>query len=618
MRKKDLSWMVMTGILTAAIGGVAQAEMFELDPIVVTATRTPVELSKAPANVSVISGEQLENRNYGALDKALETLPGVAVNNYSAAGYSESNYFYINGSKDVVLMVDGVRMNSAGIFPPLSLLRNMDNIERVEVLKGAGGALYGASAKGGVINIITKKSLEDGIHGGIEVGFGNFGTQKYRLHAQAHQDQWNIGLSYLKNQAGDFKDGHGEVVPTDLDADEYNVNVGYDLNKNNKLRFRYMKREADEMYSNWIGWGVPVWGQQRNKIDWDNAVLTYEWQNDDVDMANVLNLSYNHYHSQNNLNASGVPGWENDVETRAIQDQFTWQANDAHTVVAGYEYRAEEPKGKTDKTMVTNAFYLQDEWAFAPQWKFITGARYETTNFAGSETSPHATLQYELSEDTNVYVGYNQFFVAPTPFQLYDSVNGNPDLKPEKGYQWEVGVNHRLSKDSIISIDGFIRKTDDAIAWVMTDPSTWAGEYQNVSGTEDVKGVQVQYNKHLNNGLGFRVGYTYTDLNYDVHYVPKHLINLGVDYQQENWNAYLDLITKAKVGWKANPLPDDTYTMVNVGGEYRIADNIRIHANINNLLDKYYAEVSNVQYGAPGQYWAAPGRSYYFGVNIEF
>ena len=136
-----------------------ELQSFALDEYVVTANRTEQTIFNANANISVVTKADIERMHYDSLDKALTSVPGVQFQNYSGGmlNANVSTPVRINGSKNVLILVDGVRLTplggGAGSVNP-NFLNNMDNVERIEVLKGAAGVLYGSDAAGGVINII--------------------------------------------------------------------------------------------------------------------------------------------------------------------------------------------------------------------------------------------------------------------------------------------------------------------------------------------------------------------------------------------------------------------------------------------------------------------------------
>ena len=126
------------------------------------------------------------------------------------------------------------------------------------------------------------------------------------------------------------------------------------------------------------------------------------------------------------------------------------------------------------------AFYLQDKIDLTEKWNVTPGIRFDHNSEFGSHTSPSLTLGYKQSENTNYYFSYKQFFVAPNLYQLYSADYGNPNLDPEEGYTFEWGVNHKFGDSLSSSFSIFRQHAKNQIAWVMTDPNTYAGEYSNM------------------------------------------------------------------------------------------------------------------------------------------
>ena len=182
----------MTALITGSViwggytvGHAEEQQAFFLDEMVVTATRTPVEAFKANANISVITKKEIEERHYQDLSEALRMVPGVYIGNYSVAGYDNSNNLKINGADEIVVLVDGVKINNVNNKISAVMLKNLDNVERIEVLKGSASTLYGSDAKGGVINIITAKP--EGIKTKISAELGSFNTENYAINHQGKE-----------------------------------------------------------------------------------------------------------------------------------------------------------------------------------------------------------------------------------------------------------------------------------------------------------------------------------------------------------------------------------------------------------------------------------------------
>ena len=195
MIKKKLTAAVLASLAAMSFNGSALAaeqapelNEFTLDTLIVTASRIPSTITDAKADVSVVTREHIEDMHMENVDEALRTVPGVQFLNYGTNGMNANlSGIRINGSKDIVILVDGVRVTdfqgsgSSG-YAYTALMSNMDNIERIEVLRGSAATVYGSGAKGGVINIITRKINDN--QASINIARGSFGKENYKFHNQ--------------------------------------------------------------------------------------------------------------------------------------------------------------------------------------------------------------------------------------------------------------------------------------------------------------------------------------------------------------------------------------------------------------------------------------------------
>ena len=207
--------LILTLACTAAFGvsafteGKAYAEepqYFSLEEMVVTASRVETSKVDTPANITVISQEKLAESNYANAAEALAEVPGVNILEAGAKGSSKGqDAIMLNGDKRVLVLIDGRRANistsgtfSADWLPPI------DTIERIEVLKGAGSALYGTDAVGGVINIITKKGSNIGDKVTAKAATGSWHTEQYGVTASGNKDGLGIFVSANKERRGNY------------------------------------------------------------------------------------------------------------------------------------------------------------------------------------------------------------------------------------------------------------------------------------------------------------------------------------------------------------------------------------------------------------------------------
>lgn len=601
-----------------------------MDEYVVTATRTPVKLLDANANISVITQKEIEDNHYENLEEAVRNVPGVQFLSYGLAGYSASA-FRINGADNTVVLIDGVRANHAGSAFQASYT-NIDNVERIEVLKGAASALYGADAKGGVINIITKKP--QGNKTKFTVSTGNFSSENYALHNEGKDKSWGYAIDISKNKQGDIKDGSGRKWLQDSDAENISFKVVKDLGDGSDLSFGYDQSKLDWLYEN-----TKQYVANNGRItygDTEEKSWSARWnQKIDDTLINKLSIRNSEY-TRNSINSKTPDKMRTtNYKTLSISDYLTKTYGDTHIVTLGIDYVRDNDVEK-NKTAYGNiyskAVYIQDEWKFDKKWDLTTGLRFDDHSWAGSKTTPRANLGYKFNDKTNMYVSYSEFFVAPT-ISNYTYSLGNPNIKPEEGKSYEIGVNHQFDDSFSLSAHAFKRKTNNRIKYVNVGPGMYDGMYVNAA-KEDAKGFDIQLSKIINKNWAVYTGYTYLHFEAEGYgdnnngYFPKHAINVGVTYDTEKFNANLN--ARASIdrgvgeGSVANMFPANNYWIFDIATNYKATKNIKFFAKVNNLFDKYYAEQTNVPYLNAGEaidpynYYAMPGRNFLVGMEYTF
>ena len=602
------------------------ADEHALGETVVTATRTPNKELKTDANITVITGKDIERRHYTDLTQALRDVPGVTVNAYAPAGYNNSNKFYINGSEDVVLLIDGVRQNYAGGYSAslASAMKDLGGIDRIEVLHGSASTLYGSDAKGGVINIITKKA--SGMKTTLGIGYGSYGRQQYSIANAGGERGWDWRIKYQKDKSGDFSDAHGNKTPSELDADSVNLHLGKDLSKASYLAFNLRSYKDSDRYQARHEMAYPV---NRGNYDHFDANLIWNAKIDDT-MKNQMSISRSKYDYDLLSFGPGNPPtgepYNFSVWTWRFSDQFDKKIGD-HLVTAGFDFTKDqvEIKGNVDdRTLINRSFYLQDQWSILPTLKLTAGIRHDRNSSFGSHNSPSVSLGYDIDSMTHAYMSYTGYFITPTPYQLYGKSRwgnpGNPNLKPESGNTKEIGIARDFGRGLSLTASYFKRHSKDRIGY-----SRVTSHYANV-GDEDAHGWSLQLAKRVDSHLRARLGYTRTHVgktelrgvNVDG-YLPEDQWNIGVDYRNRAFDA--SLIARGIVG-RPGPVrgafPTDNYWVVDLAMNYQIADATKVYLKANNIFNQFYAEHSNVKWGGPGEWWTAPGRNFMIGVEQSF
>lgn len=599
-----------------------EQEPYSFDQVVVTATKTPVKAFEANANVTVITREEIEKNHYHDLSEALRNVSGVTVNNYGGGvGYEQINGLRINGAKEIVVLVDGIKVNAAisGAFP-FSAYSSLENIERIEVLKGSASALYGSDAKGGVVNIITRKA--EGSNTSLTLTGGSYGKENYSLLNQGKSGDISWVITSQKDILGDYKDGHGVMVPQHLNAETNSLKLTKIINDNSDVTLMYDSYNADYHYA-------------------DSAHGTDNHKSGTADNSS-WKLIYNNKLSENSRNQLSFFNGDYDttygigstwgssptkVKTIGIQEQFTQSLGDKHIATAGIDFNQDKVVNMDNVKLTNRALYVQDEWNMTDQWKLTSGIRYDNHSSFGGYTTPRINLGFKQNDNTNYYLSYSEFFIAPTPYQLYNATYGNRDLKPEDGHTVEAGMSHKFNDTLTGTFHIFQRNSNNIVGY---DPMTYVSI--NID-EEKVHGWDVQLNKKFSTMLNGFVGYTGISVESPGKqdnvsgYVPKGTWNVGLNYQRDKYDmALLGRGIIDRVGPTTSnglpALPTSTYWVWDAAINCNVTKNARAFVKVNNIFDKYYAEFSNVAYGYPipiaGDWWSSPGRNYQIGIQYQF
>lgn len=610
---------------------------FNLDQMVVTASRLQETEFTAAANINVITRKQIENSHFTDLTEALQTVPGVTITRYGGGtGYEQAEGILINGSSQILVLIDGTRANMNGsTFAVFSFgaMKNMDNIERIEILKGSASTLYGSDAKGGVINIITKDAAAKP-KTTLSVMNGSYDREQYRLNHEGRSKNTSWVLGVQKDKSGSFKDAKGLETPASLDSTTINLKIKQKLNEKSDLTMVYDKYTADYMYS-----GTNFNVKERHYGTADN----YNWRLiHNIKLSEKADNKLSVFSQNTNTN---YDNWLMDLQTIGFTDQYTHKLSDNNTLIAGVEYYQEKIKdykemGMSGSSPLTysglslsnKSVFLQDSWDFTEKWNLAAGVRYDSHSKAGNKVSPSATLDYKFNKNTHMYASYKSYFVAPNQYQ-YFSPYGNENLKPESGKTYELGLAHAFDDSCTLRINVFKRDAKDVVGFAYGYPVTpsnpWGGKYVNVDA-ETANGWNVQLNKQFTKELSASVGFTHIEVKSQPasggesinRYIPKGEYHIGMNYNKNKFEAALTghgVIDRPGEGKADHPaFPTDSYWVWDLGLNYKFNPSVRAFVKANNIFNQFYAEHSNVKWGNPDEWYTSPGRNFLVGVEYSF
>lgn len=628
MQKDLLKKVVLFSILALGHSFTVSAneQTYALDEMVVTASRVATSQFTSNANVDVVTRREIENKHFTNIGEAIKNLPGVNVQNMGSTGEAYAdNTLYINGSKNIVILIDGVRINFNGAeaekFSSADFI-NMDMVEKIEVLKGAAATLYGSDAQGGVINIVTRKESGKG-YGKLHIDYGSFDTSHVTLSAGGAEKDFNWYVSAQQKKSHSFEDGQGRTVPEGINAKNINIKLGKKIGDNDEVNLLYTQYKSDYTRIKPVSGKeysilTPILGTKDNS----NFLMNYKHKFSD-NLDNVLSFSRNQKEVNDNYTAkSPVTYFQTNI---SIEDQLTYKIGKHHTLVGGVTYTNDDidkaSQTITDKGFHNVAFYLQDMWAFSDKYNLTYGLRYDHHSMFGNHTTGSGVLGYNPSDKTNLYFSYKQYFISPTASQLFASNSGNPNLTYETGYTYELGAKHYFADDFLINANVYRRVSSDAIGLVKINGQSVYTNYDD----EKTKGFSVKLNKNFGKYWTSSAGYTYIYVDPQIDknpnkngYLPRGVWNFNVGYDNAQFSMDIDgrgVINRE--GRKAAKIHQSTNFWVwDLSANYKLSKAVKIFGKVGNIFNTNYTE--RVYDLDPEVWYASPGRNYMIGLEYLF
>ena len=616
----------------------ADMPVYTLEGVVVTASRVPEKKIDSNADVSVVTAKEIEEKHYDDVSEAIRHVPGVMIGSHGISSQTtNSDQVYINGSPNVVVLVDGMRRNTNGnslMNASIGELTNMASVDHIEVLKGAASTLYGSDAQGGVINIITKAPKENGVHTTLRASVGNFGRENYNFYNEGREGNLFWTVEAGKELLHQYKDGWGRRVVNHLNADHYNVKLGYDLGNDSDLVFHYEKYSSDyTMPDRGTNDRTPSAGTKNN----DSTSLQYNAKINDR-LTNLFSI----YRNNTSFNVP-MQSWKMDMRTSGISDQLIYDL-DNQTITGGFDWYEDEirkyPQEQelAGKKVHTAAFYLQDKINITKQWNVTPGIRVDHHSQFGNRTSPSLSIGYMPNDKTNYYFNYKTFFVAPNLYQMYVwnpnpiwGTYGNKNLKPETGYTLEFGVNHQFD-DTLSGTLNIFHTYAHNIIQPERIGNTYNYTYENMDRA-NINGFNLNLNKEFSSHWSTYVGYTYMHINAQKGkninndgFIPESTLNVGINYKADKFNASLDgRGVMNRYGNKACPEMRNyaNYWVWDVAANYHFTKNATLFARVNNIFDQFYTDIGSF-YGHDADpsralgWYSAPGRNFEVGMQFTF
>ncbi|MFV7760471.1 ligand-gated channel protein [Shewanella algae] len=629
----------------------------DMEVIVVTASGYEQQLKDAPASISVLTREQLDSRFYRDITDAMLDVPGVVV-----TGGSDRRDISLRGmgSQYTLILVDGMRQSSRetrtnsdgpGVegawTPPLSA------IDRIEVVRGPMSSLYGSDAIGGVINIITRKvpenwqgelRLDSTVQEHSESGNiyqGNFfvsgalipnwlGLQLYGQYTKREEDQITGGYRGrdANNLSARFSltpsDDHDIILEVSSAVQELDSTLG-------KTVAPLAPGESCGRY------GCPASSTTEYESRKYSLAHTGRWE---IGTSNTW-VKYEEFENKSR---------EMTIKNTDAQTSLITGFGDSHTTTFGAAFNYQDLSDKTgnqigDRSDISRrqwSVFAENEWRMSDTFALTAGLRMDDDENFGEHFSPRIYGVWDLTDSTTLKGGVSTGFRAPSLRQTVPdwgqvsrggNMYGNPDLKPETSINYELGLHTGFGDNITTALTVFYNEFEDKITRVPcpesqctdgpnqfgSDPTTYVNVDEAVT-----QGFELDFNYDINDDIQLSANYTYTDSEQKtgryqgspLNQLPKHLLQTSLNWQiNDSWGSWARVHYRGEesqptTGPSSSTLVAPSYTLVDIGANLQLMENLKLSAGIYNLLDK---EITQEEYG-----YIEDGRRYWLGMTWSF
>ena len=631
----------------------AQEKEVTLEEVVVTATRDVQEIRKIPANVTVITREGIEQSNAQNLVDLLRNEVDIEVQDYYGNGKSASvdiRGFGETGPLNTLVLVDGRRVNGIDLSGVDWTQIPLDQVERIEIIRGSGSVLYGDNASGGVINIITKRP-EKAFSAKAEVVGGSYG---YYKESGAVSGKWGP-LSAILNASYNATDGYRENGF--LRAKDVGGKVIYDLNENISFNLSGSFHQDDQGLPGALPKAIYEVDRQattapddKAKTDdwylalgakaklWDLGRLEMDLSYRDRKVKDLFQ-SYS-FNDKRNLNTWGVtPRYILEKPLWILPNKLTLGLDFYHSDSNVFS-KSSFGSNQVEVTKQSTGIYLLDELSLLKNLILSMGYRHEWVTYDLFQDVPRAkdkknnnepawnvSLDYPYGKGSSAFLSIKRSFRFPVSdelIQFFPTFQVNPGMKPQTGYQYEAGVRHAFTDQIEANLTLFWIETRDEILF---NPYTYTNE--NFPKTRR-QGIELGAKVRPLQWLTLWGNYTYIKPTLqeepysgnDIPGVPRHKGSVGADVQV--WDG-LFINARANSVGSRHFISDWANKVDKLDGYYSIDaklsytwKGLKAFVGVNNLTNQKFSEFGVVNAKGAQFFYPSPERNFIGGISYTF
>jgi len=618
--------LALTAVATNA-SGASLTDTLSIDEVVVTGTRSQSDVRHTPFTVSQITRSEIVNRQSPSLLEVIgEQVPGYFSTARGILGYGVSTgaagAMSIRGiggspSTGVLVLIDGHPQYMGIMGHSISDAYQSMLAEKVEVLSGPASMLYGSNAMGGVVNIITRKMLSDGVKGDIRVAGGSYGTLTTEGTARMRFGKFSgIGaLSYNRT------DGHR--ANTHFDQFSGYAKVGYDFSAQWKAfadlnMTHFNASNPGSVYSPMI--------DNDQHITRGMASLSVEDHYEHNSGGVSIFVNWGRHKINDGYQAGGSPKeyyFRSNDHVAGFNDWQALRLFEGNTITVGFDYQHIGGKAWNDYAAMTGvdasnnvqlvdtamnevAGYVDVKQDIASVLTLEAGVRYDHHSVAGGEWIPQAAAVVRLTPQMELKLSAGKGFRNPTLMNLFMFRPANADLKAERIWNYEIDFTGRALDGALrYGANVYFLKGDNLI-------QTVAGHNQNTGKVQNF-GIELQAAYRIDAHWQVNANYSWINKKYDIVAVPVHKLYGEGNFTSGRWTATLGLMwvnhltTRVETESLAREL--SSYVLLNARVGFAINRYVQLFAKGDNLLAQKY----EINYGYP-----MPRATFMGGVRLSF
>lgn len=577
----------------------------QLDPIVVTASKSAEKASEVPARINIIEPKVLEQSPIASLPQLLQT--DASINMVQSGGMGQLAEIYLRGTESdhTLVLRDGIRLNNASSGTASLAFIDTTDIKQIEVLKGPASVLYGTDAIGGVIQLVSKTPEKNRAFITGEIGENK--TYKSVIGADLYEDGFYAQIRGQRLESDATKVTNQKTNSSDtasFDQKGFSTKFGVEQ-KDYGISVDYSHNEGSSLY---------------DAYTFNGALLKQDFENEIINLRSRLNVTDN---LELNTRLSQFKDEVNQKDstdfvhskTQEVELYSKWKFLPQQTLLVGATHRTLDGDilsygAPYNENVDSTGYYLQHQFN-GDRLNTQAGVRIEDNEKYGSHTVGQIAARYQLLDKTSIYTNIGTAFKSPTLNELFNSWNGNPDLKPEESTSYEIGIDQTLPAGFKTGLSAYYTEVEDLIG------SVNFGKLTNI-------------NKATYQGGEFYVGWQKDDLfakatysyvkpeneetHQDLNRRPRQGLTLTTGLQNEVYGISASLVAKSKSkDWDSN-YKNPGYATVDINAYWNMNPHIKLFTNIQNIGDVDY----KTAYQDQGYYYVNGGRLASAGVTLSY